>query len=90
MLHRVKKIGPSCNCKSEIGNVCNAVEDNCRQAMKIVNHHANARFDWLISGTRALILQEKQFPYCLGNTQDLRVSINTEDLRFSINTQMLK
>ena len=39
-----------CNCKSEISNVCNAVEGHCLQAMKIVRHHANGLFDWLISG----------------------------------------
>ena len=39
-----------CNCKSEIGNVCNPVEDHCLRVMKIVHHHANGRFDWLISG----------------------------------------
>ena len=38
-----------CNCKSEISNVCNVVEGHCLQAMKLVRHHANARFDWLIS-----------------------------------------
>ena len=35
---------------SEISNVCNVVEGQCIQAMKIVRHHANDRFDWLISG----------------------------------------
>ena len=33
-----------------MGNVCNAVEDHCLQAMKIVHEHDNGRFDWLISG----------------------------------------
>ena len=37
------------NCKSEISNVCNAEEGICLQAMKNVHHHANGRFDWLIS-----------------------------------------
>ena len=32
-----------------IGNVCNALEDHCLQAMKIVHHYANERFDWIIS-----------------------------------------
>ena len=32
-----------CNSKSEISNVCNAVEAHCLQAMKIVLHHANSR-----------------------------------------------
>ena len=39
-----------CDCKSEIGNVCNPVEDHCLRAMKIVHHHASGRFHWLISG----------------------------------------
>ena len=43
-----------CNCKSEIGNVCNPVEDHCLGAMKIVHHHANGRFHWLISGHQSI------------------------------------
>ena len=43
-----------CNCKSEIGNVCNPVEDHCLRVMKIVHHHANGRFDWLISGHQSV------------------------------------
>ena len=43
-----------CNCKSEIGNVCNPVEDPCLGAMKAVHHHANDRFDWLISGHQSI------------------------------------
>ena len=43
-----------CNCKSEIGNVCNPVKDHCLGAMKIVHHHANSRFDWLISGHQSI------------------------------------
>ena len=39
-----------CNCNSEICNVLNAVEDHCLQAIKIVHHHANGYFAWLISG----------------------------------------
>ena len=45
----MKKIGYLCNCKSEINNVCNAVEGHCLQAIKVLHHHANGRFDWLIS-----------------------------------------
>ena len=37
------------NSKSEITNVFNDVEGHCLQAMKIVHHHANGNFDWLIS-----------------------------------------
>ena len=43
-----------CNCKSEISNVYNAVESHCLQAMKIVRHYANGRFDWLISGHQSV------------------------------------
>ena len=43
-----------CNCKSEIGNVCTPVQDLCLGAMKIVHHHANGRFDWLISGHQSI------------------------------------
>ena len=35
--------------ESEISNVSNAVEGHCLQAIKIVHHHTNGRFDWLIS-----------------------------------------
>ena len=40
-----------CNSMSEISNVCKAVECLCLclEAMTIVHHHANGRFDWLIS-----------------------------------------
>ena len=34
---------------SEISNVCNAVKGHCLQAIKIMHHHANGCFDWLIS-----------------------------------------
>ena len=38
-----------CNSMSEISNVCKAVECLCLEAMTIVHHHANGRFDSLIS-----------------------------------------
>ena len=40
--------------KSEISNICNAVEGHCLQAMKIVRHHANGCFDWLISRQQSI------------------------------------
>ena len=49
MLHCMKKLDYLCNSKSKISNVCNAVDGHCLQAMKIVHHYANGRFDWLIS-----------------------------------------
>ena len=42
------------NCKSEINNVCNALEGNCLEVMKIVHHHANGRFYWLISAHQSV------------------------------------
>ena len=46
-LNCVKKLDYLCN-------VCNAVEGHCFQAMKIVYHHANGRFDWLLSGHQSV------------------------------------
>ena len=43
-----------CSNKSEVSNVCNALEDHCLQAMKIVHHLANGRFDWLIFGHQSV------------------------------------
>ena len=50
----MKKLEYLCNCESEISNVWNAVEGHCFQAMKIVRHHANGRFDWLLSGQQSV------------------------------------
>ena len=44
-----KKFDYLCKCKSAISNVCNALKGHCLEAMKIVHHHANGIFDWLIS-----------------------------------------
>ena len=49
MLHCVKKFDYFCNCKSEISNVCNALEGHCLEVTQIVHHYANSRFYWLIS-----------------------------------------
>ena len=43
-----------CNCDSEIATVCNAMESHYLRAMKVVHHHANGRFDWLISGHQSV------------------------------------
>ena len=40
-----------CNCKSQISD---AMEVHCLLAVKIVHHHANGRFDWLISGHQSV------------------------------------
>ena len=45
----MKKLDYLCNSRSELSNVCNAVEGGCLQTMKIVHHHANGRFYWIIS-----------------------------------------
>ena len=34
--------------KLEMGKVCNPMENDCLQAMKIVHHQVNELFDWLI------------------------------------------
>ena len=47
-------MGILCNCQSEISNVCNSMEGDCLQAMKIVHHHANGCFDWLVSGQQSV------------------------------------
>ena len=54
MLHCVKKMDYLCNCRSEISNVCSAVESHCLQAIKIVHHHAIGCFDLLISGHQSV------------------------------------
>ena len=62
----MKKLDYLCNSKSEISNVCNAVEGNCIQAMKIVHHHANGRFDWLISEHQSVNPSRKSIPVLSG------------------------
>ena len=37
-----------------MGNVWNPVEGHCLRAMIIVHHHADGRFDWLISGHQSV------------------------------------
>ena len=75
MLHYLKKIG-LCNYKSEISNVCNAVEGHCLQAMKIMCHHTNGHFDWLISGQPSLNPLREATSILSGNyTKDLHLSI---------------
>ena len=49
MLHFMKKLDYLCDHKSEIRNICDEVESHCLQAMKIVHHHVNGSFDWLIN-----------------------------------------
>ena len=70
-----RKLDYLSNCKSEISNVCNAVEDHCLQAMKTVHHYANCCFNWLISGKQSVNPSRKEFLHCLGNTKDFRLSI---------------
>ena len=62
----MKKMDYLCNCKSEISNVCNAVEDHCLQVMKLVHHHANGRFDWLISGHQSVNPSREAIPILSG------------------------
>ena len=48
-----KNLDYLCNCKSEISNLCNVVEGQCLQAMKIVHYFVSGCFDWLISGQQS-------------------------------------
>ena len=43
--------------------------------MRIVHHHANGRFDWLISGHQSVNPSREEFLYCLANIKDLGLSI---------------
>ena len=54
MLQCVKELDYLCNCKSEISNVFNVLEGHCLEPMKIVHHHPNCRFDWLISENQSV------------------------------------
>ena len=69
----MKKLDYPCNSKSEIRNVCNSVEDQCLQAMKIVHQYANGRFDWLISGQQSVNPSRKSISILYG--KDFRLSI---------------
>ena len=66
-LHCVKKLDYLCNWKSEISNVCNAMEGHCLQAMKIVHHYANSCFDWLFSGHLSINLSREAISILSGN-----------------------
>ena len=70
--------------KSEISNVCNAVEGHCFDAMKIMHYYANSCFDWLISGHQSVNPSSFEFLYCLANTKDLRLSILWTQPKFPI------
>ena len=52
---------------SEVSNVCKAVEGHCVQAIKIVHHHGNDRFNWLISEQQSVnTIQTGVFCYYIG------------------------
>ena len=80
---REKNLDGLCNCKSEISNVCNAVEGHCLQAIKIVRHHANGSFDWLISGDQSVdpsreaisILSDKHKRFTFGHPVKLNCKV---------------
>ena len=46
----MEKLDYLCDFKSEISSVCNLVEADYLQAMKIIHDYADGCFDWLISG----------------------------------------
>ena len=70
----MKTIVLSLNCKLEINNVCKVVEGHCLQAMKIVRHHANGRFDWLISGHQSVTPSREAISILSSKYKDLRLS----------------
>ena len=51
------------------------VEGLCLQAMRIVHHHANSRFDWLISGHQSIISLAEATSMLSGKYKDLRLSV---------------
>ena len=51
------------------------MKGHCLQAMKIVHHHANGCFDWLISGQQIGNRFREALSIISGNTKDLRLSI---------------
>ena len=67
----MKKLDYLCNCKSEISNVCNAVEGQCFQAIKIVRHDANGCFDCLISGHQSVYPSKEAFSILSGKYKRL-------------------
>ena len=73
---------------SEIGNVCNPVEDHCVRAMKIVHHHANSSFDWLISGHQSLNPSREIISILSGKYKRFMfvhpVSVNSNVLSFNL------
>ena len=73
-----------CNCKSEIGNVCNPVEDHCLRVMKIVHHHANGRFDWLISGHQSVYLSREVIPILSGKHKRFTFVHRVADSNFHV------
>ena len=58
---------------SEISNVCKAEEGHYLQAIKIVHHHANGRFDWLISGHQGVKSFERSNFYNVWEIQKIYV-----------------
>ena len=72
---REKKLDYVCNHKSEIINFCNAVEGHSLEAMKIVHHHTNDRFNWIISEHQSVNPSREVISILSGDTEDLRLSI---------------
>ena len=51
------------------------MEGHSLQAMKIVSHHANGHFDWLISGYQSINHSREAISILSGKYKDLRLSI---------------
>ena len=79
-----EKMDYLCNCKSEIGNVCNPVEGHCLRAMKIVHHHANGLFDWLISGQQSVYPSREVIPILSGKYKRFTFVHRVADSNFHV------
>ena len=77
-LHCVRKLDYFCNCKSEISDVCNAVEGPLSSVIKIVRHHAHSRFDWLISGHQNVKLSREAISVLSGKYKKIYVCPSCE------------
>ena len=63
------------NCKSEIRIVRDVVAGHCLQVIKIMHHHDNGGFDWLISGQQSVNPSRGAISILPGKYKDLRLSI---------------
>ena len=68
------------NCKSEISIVCRAVAGHCLQAIKIVHHHADGCYDWLLSGHQNVNLLREAISITVWKIQKIYVFVHPVNL----------